>query len=98
MPLINSGDQARPSWAFDEVEETLSKEGWLTMANAGMTIESLRVLATQAGLKLTDEELGQIQPGVNRAKAMALALRAMLRDDFEPASVFVAEAEGEGKE
>ena len=60
------------------------------MADGETTIDSLRTTAAQAGLKLTDEELGQMQQGISRARAMAQALRALLRDDLEPASVFSA--------
>ena len=60
------------------------------MADGETTMESLRITAAQAGLNLTDEELGQMQQGINRTRAMAQALRALLRDDLEPASVFSA--------
>jgi hypothetical protein len=54
------------------------------------TLETLQVLAARAGLKLTDDELKQMQAGIGRSMAMGEAVRVWLYDTLEPATVFTA--------
>ncbi len=54
------------------------------------TAATLKLLAEQAGLALSDEELVGLLPGVVRTKAMAGTLRSLLRDPLEPAPIFTA--------
>jgi hypothetical protein len=60
-----------------------------------MTLDELRVRAARAGLDLSEDELKQLLPGVNRAYRQVNELRAFLSDDDEPASVFGAPASKE---
>ncbi|MGZ9143120.1 MAG: hypothetical protein ACXW4O_12375 [Candidatus Binatia bacterium] len=59
------------------------------MAEA-LTVENLKTIAEQRGLKLADEELQQLLPGVMRARQQAAELRALLTLPDEPAGVFNA--------
>lgn len=52
------------------------------------TLESLRRMAEQAGLKLSEDELQRLLPGVNRARKQAAALREVLAPSDEPALIF----------
>lgn len=60
-------------------------------------IESLRFLAIQAGLNLSEEELVKMLPGLNRTQGMARALRPLLRNDLEPVMTFRAIAIERGR-
>jgi hypothetical protein len=53
-----------------------------------LSIESLRAMAKQAGLRLADDELQRLLPGVNRAKRQAAELRELIGPDDEPADKF----------
>ena len=55
-----------------------------------LTIENLRSLSVQAGLKLSDEELQRLLPGVNRARQQAGELRQFIAPDSEPPRAFDA--------
>lgn len=55
-----------------------------------ITLEELRKIAAQAGLKLADDELQKLLPGVNRALRQAAELRQLVADITEPASAFGA--------
>lgn len=55
-----------------------------------ITFDQLRAKALQAGLKLDDEELQKLLPGVNRALRQAAELRRLIADGTEPASAFSA--------
>lgn len=54
------------------------------------TFDELRLMAQRAGLKLTDDELERLLPGVNRAKKQAGELRVLVSLDSEPAGTFNA--------
>jgi hypothetical protein len=56
-----------------------------------MTLEELSVLALQAGLKLTQDELQRLLPGVNRSRIQVAQLRDLMKEDQEPAGVFSAQ-------
>ena len=53
-------------------------------------LDHLRGLAEQAGLKLTEEELRRLLPGINRARKQTLELRGLVSDALEPAVTFSA--------
>jgi hypothetical protein len=55
-----------------------------------MTLEELSLLAVQAGLKLTRDELQRILPGVHRSRIQVAELRDLMTDHLEPAGVFLA--------
>jgi hypothetical protein len=55
-----------------------------------LTIESLRILAKQAGLDLSEEELRRLLPGVNRSKRQAAELRDLIATSDEPATRYGA--------
>jgi hypothetical protein len=55
-----------------------------------ITFESLRAMALRAGLRLADDELQRLLPGVNRSKKQAVELRESLTTDDEPAVSFAA--------
>ena len=57
------------------------------MAEA-LTVENLKTIAEQRGLKLADEELQKLLPGVMRARQQAAELRELLTLPDEPAGVF----------
>ena len=56
-----------------------------------MTLEELSLLAVQAGLKLTRDELQRILPGVQRSRIQVAELRDLMTDKLEPAGVFLAQ-------
>jgi len=58
--------------------------------NDEITIDGLRGMAQRAGLKLSDEELQLLLPGVNRSKRQAAELREMIAPTDEPAAKFNA--------
>jgi hypothetical protein len=62
------------------------------MAEA-LTIANLKTIAEQRGLKLADEELRKLLPGVMRARQQAAELRELLTLPDEPAGVFDAAKE-----
>ena len=53
-----------------------------------ITRDELRVRAARAGLELSEDELNQLLPGVNRAYGQVIDLRALLSDGDEPSAVF----------
>lgn len=55
-----------------------------------ITLAQLQTMAEQSGLKLTDEELKKLLPGVNRFHNQILELRALITDSIEPAAAFAA--------
>lgn len=48
------------------------------------------MLAQRAGLRLSENELERLLPGVIRARQQAIALRELIGPDDEPAGVFGA--------
>ena len=56
--------------------------------NQEVTIDGLRKMAERAGLKLNEEELQRLLPGVNRAKKQAAELRNLIGAENEPAATF----------
>ncbi|MBM4262921.1 MAG: hypothetical protein FJ145_16010 [Deltaproteobacteria bacterium] len=59
------------------------------MANE-ISLNQLRDLAQRAGLKLSDDALQQLVPGVNRTRQQADELRRLLNNQVEPAGHFCA--------
>lgn len=57
-----------------------------------IALDELRARAARAGLELSEDELKQLIPGVNRAYKQVNELRGLLSDDDEPALVFGAAA------
>ena len=55
-----------------------------------LTLDELRGKAAQAGLKLPEDELQKLLPGVTRALRQAEELRQLIADCTEPASAFSA--------
>jgi len=55
-----------------------------------MTLAQLQTLAERSGLKLTEEEVETLLPGVNRCHNQILELRELITDSVEPASAFAA--------
>ena len=53
-----------------------------------ITLDDLRTMAESAGLKLGEDELQRLLPGVNRAKKQATELRALIGVADEPAITF----------
>jgi hypothetical protein len=53
-----------------------------------ITLEALRTMAESAGLKLGEDELQRLLPGVNRAKKQAAELRHLIGAADEPAITF----------
>jgi hypothetical protein len=53
-----------------------------------ITIDALRQMAERAGLKLSEDELQRLLPGVNRATKQAAELRDLLEAGAGPASTF----------
>lgn len=53
-----------------------------------ITRDELRVRAARAGLELSEDELNQLLPGVNRAYEQVIDLRKMVTIADEPAAVF----------
>jgi hypothetical protein len=54
------------------------------------SFDELRARAARAGLKLSEDELQQLLPGVNRSHHQARELRALVAEDDEPAAIFMA--------
>ncbi len=57
-----------------------------------LTLENLQIIAAQAGLRLVDDELHRLLPGVNRARKQASELRELVGPDDELAGTFDASA------
>jgi len=55
-----------------------------------ITLDALRGMAVRAGLKLSDEELQKLLPGVNRALGQAAELRQLITESTEPTGTFSA--------
>jgi hypothetical protein len=53
-----------------------------------LTIDTLRTLARMRGLDVTDEELSQLLPLVQGARAVLQSMAALPLDDVEPAAQF----------
>jgi Asp-tRNA(Asn)/Glu-tRNA(Gln) amidotransferase C subunit len=62
-----------------------------------ITLAQLRTMAKQAGLKLSDEELEQLVPGVNRSRKQLSELRELVTDNLEPAGTFVVAKTAKGR-
>lgn len=61
-----------------------------------LTLEELRAIAERAGLRLGDDELQRLLPGVNRSRQQVAELRELIDHADEPASAFkVANTERE---
>jgi benzoyl-CoA reductase/2-hydroxyglutaryl-CoA dehydratase subunit BcrC/BadD/HgdB len=56
--------------------------------NQEILIDGLRKMAERAGLKLSEDELRRLLPGVNRSKKQAAELRELVAAADEPASTF----------
>lgn len=55
-----------------------------------ISLQQLRELAQRAALKLSDDELQKLLPGVNRTREQADELRRLLSNQSEPAGHFSA--------
>lgn len=55
-----------------------------------ITLDELRMLASQADLKLSDEELQRMLPALTRSCMQAAQLRDLISDRVEPAGTFAA--------
>ena len=55
-----------------------------------MSLDDLSKMAARAGLKLAEDELQKLLPGINRALRQAADLRQLIADGTEPASAFSA--------
>ncbi len=55
-----------------------------------ITLVELQTMASRSGLRLSDEELEKLLPGVNRSHDQILELRELITDRIEPAAAFVA--------
>jgi hypothetical protein len=53
-----------------------------------ITLVELQTMAVRSGLKLTDQELEKLLPGVNRSHNQILELRELITDSIEPAAAF----------
>jgi hypothetical protein len=49
----------------------------------------LRTMAERSGLRLSEEELAKLLPGINRSHNQILALREFMTDRLEPAAIFI---------
>lgn len=58
------------------------------MSGKELTLDDLRNMAEGAGLKLADDELKRLLPGVQRSKKQAAELRALIAPETEPAGAF----------
>ncbi|HEU4343065.1 MAG TPA: hypothetical protein VFU31_16045 [Candidatus Binatia bacterium] len=57
-----------------------------------LSLDELRKMVSRAGLKLAEEELQKLLPGVNRSRNQAAELRQLMADPLEPAGTFSANA------
>ena len=55
-----------------------------------LTLNDLRALAERSGLKLADDELERILPGVNRSRQQVAELHELIAHEDEPAFAFDA--------
>ena len=55
-----------------------------------ITLAQLQTMVERSGLKLTEEEVEKLLPGVNRSHNQILDLRELITDSVEPASAFAA--------
>jgi hypothetical protein len=55
-----------------------------------ITLVELQTMVSRSGLRLSDEELEKLLPGVNRSYNQILELRGLITDSTEPAAAFVA--------
>jgi hypothetical protein len=55
-----------------------------------LTLEELRAMAERAGLRLGDDDLQRLLPGVNRSRQQVAELRELIDRDDEPAGTFKA--------
>jgi len=55
-----------------------------------ITLVELQTMSSRLGLRLSDEELEKLLPGVNRSHHQILELRELITDSIEPAAAFVA--------
>jgi len=55
-----------------------------------LTLEELRAMAERAGLRLGDDDLQRLLPGVNRSRQQVAELRELIDSDDEPAGTFKA--------
>jgi hypothetical protein len=53
-----------------------------------ITLENLKTMAERKGIKLGEDELERLLPGVNRARKQAAELREMIARVDEPAGTF----------
>jgi Ca2+-binding EF-hand superfamily protein len=58
------------------------------MTNGQITLDELRNMARQAGLKPSDDELQRLLPGINRSRKQVAELRAIVSLETEPAISF----------
>jgi hypothetical protein len=87
---MNSIDKLGEAWLKQACfESDNSRELGEKMAKE-MTLVELRTSAERSGLRLSDEELEQLLPGINRSHNQALELREFITDSVEPAATFVA--------
>ena len=55
-----------------------------------ITLEILRAIAERVGLRLSDDELQRLLPGLNRARQQVAELREIIERAGEPAGAFNA--------
>jgi Ca2+-binding EF-hand superfamily protein len=55
-----------------------------------ITLAQLQTMVERSGLKLTDEEVEKLLPGINRSHNQIMELRKLITDSIEPASAFAA--------
>ena len=55
-----------------------------------LNLDQLRIMAARVGLKLSEDELQKLLPGVNRSRTQAADLRDLLTLTIEPAGTFAA--------
>ena len=55
-----------------------------------ITPAQLQTMAERSGLKLTEEEVEKLLPGVNRSHNQIMELRELITDSIEPATAFAA--------
>ena len=59
-----------------------------------LTLEDLRAMAERAGLRLADDELQSLLPGVQRSRQQIAELRELIDGADEPAGTFTAGSPG----
>jgi hypothetical protein len=55
-----------------------------------ITLAQLQKMVERSGVKLTDEEVEKLLPGINRSHNQILELRELITDSIEPATAFAA--------